>query len=623
MDWLDEVLGDDNTGSVNGTSMVDITTITGLPSRVSKNTMSILVAISNTPTIELWDWYGYPDDEAVAVIAKASRLDDLYVYYEMKFLKSVGFINGHGIDMEVVTECAQKGQFREQDGLYSLPEVLWAVSHGEKPVPIDLNKPTPKEEEERKVLRRIADSMKSSTAEPIVLARAVAAALWKTFPHDETEHVVNRELRRLLGDGIARIGFRDPVTISDSVLRGLSLFRRQNIGFPQPLGKAALSGIVGEFVETALPCTEADAHSLAYQLLTAVGNVLGKRDYASFGVDRHYPALFTMIVGGTATGKGQAWGAVREFMRLVDLEWLTDHCRHSAASGEGLVKLVGASEQDKRMFLFLPEMSVLLNSMNRDGSNLSGYLRQGYDLAPMENNKAKEQIVAKDYILSTLGHITPDELTTVLADVDWYNGIANRFLWSAVKKSKTLPRMGKIPEFGNLAEKLNKLVGLPQVGHVDFSDEAAKVWDEWVYSIPELDGQIGASQQRVKPNALRVALIYAALDEARLVFPKTGTYRIEKRHVEAAIEVVNRSRGTVEWFLGGTAASKGFNSEDVQKLITAVNQNRGTISGSDLCKLFPHKTADERAAIASVARLKKKPRPAEGKRGNPGEDWTW
>jgi hypothetical protein len=449
-----------------------------------------------------------------------------------------------------------------------------------------------------------------------------------------------------------------------SELRSLVTF---DTAFPKPLGPAALSGIVGEFVTAALPFTEADENCLTYQFLTAVGNMMGRKHYARFGADHHYAGLFTLIVGGTSTGKGQALSVVKSFAHDVDPDWLDKHCRHSAASGEGLVRLAAevcgkdipndegilgdedddfddwdtedlaaqvAQQQQKkpqrlaksidgRLMLIVPEMSVLLNSMNREGSNISGYLRQGYDRAPLENNKSKKKLIARNYLLSVVGHITPDELQEIMSTVDWYNGISNRFLWAATRKSKTLPRMGKAPNFAKLVIKLNKLLELPAAGAIDFSEAGGKRWDEWVHSLPEMDGKLGASQERIKPNALRVALLYAALDERRLTSSQKKFF-IEPEHVEAAIEIVTRSRETVEWFLAGpTQANQKTNHDDLDKVRLAVNKNGGKLTGDDLYRLFSNKSTSERIAIATAAGLKARGQASDGKRGKPATIYTF
>jgi len=286
--------------------------------------------------------------------------------------------------------------------------------------------------------------------------------------------------------------------------------------FPPPLTALSITGVVDEFVKSALPCTEADENSLVYQLLSALGNVFGTSAYAQFGADKHYPGLFQLIIGGTSTGKGQAWSSVRALMDLVDPTW-QNRCKYSAASGEGLVRVISESTENPCVFAILPEISVLLNSMNREGSTLSGYLRQAWDRMPLELNRARMSLTASEYLLSCLGHVTPAELTETMGNVDFYNGISNRFLWAAVKRSKVLPRMSRFPNFDAVSEKIKRLLLLPAPGLVQFSNDGAAAWDKWVYSLTEPQNpKLAAAVERTKPNALRLALLYSLLDERRL-----------------------------------------------------------------------------------------------------------
>jgi hypothetical protein len=415
----------------------------------------------------------------------------------------------------------------------------------------------------------------------------------------------------------------DPLLVLPALRNDLAALQPVSSDFPKPLTPTALCGLVREFVDAALPYTEASAEALAYQFLAAAGNLLGMSLYANFGADRHYPSLFTFVIGNTASGKGQSLSAVRSLMRLVDPGWESNHWRSSAASGEGLVRMASENQDDGRLFLTLPEMSTLLNSMGREGSNLSGYLRLAYDRAPLENQKSKGGIVARDYLLSAVGHITPAELTETLGGVDFYNGAVNRFLWAVVNKSKTLPRMGKTPDFGPLAEKMRSLLALPEAGCVGFSSRAATEWDSWVYSLPELDGKLEAACERSKPNALRLALIYAALDEDRLTNPARPT-EIREAHVRAAIELVTRSRESVAWFLSQPIQIDAKGSyEDVVRVRSLANKEGGRITATQLTKLFSHKTAEQRLEIASRAGLKLRKDDRSEKSGRPVDVWTW
>ena len=87
---------------------------------------------------------------------------------------------------------------------------------------------------------------------------------------------------------------------------------RQEQPWPAPLAPEAFHGIAGEIVRTIEPETEADPAALLFQLLAAVGNMLGAGACIRVEGDRHPPRLFVVQVGRTSKGrKGTSWGRVR------------------------------------------------------------------------------------------------------------------------------------------------------------------------------------------------------------------------------------------------------------------------------------------------------------------------
>jgi DnaB-like helicase N terminal domain/Protein of unknown function (DUF3987) len=528
------------------------------------------------------------------------------------------------IDLVTLTEALHRGGALEASGgapylatlMDGLPKVS-NVAHYAKIV---------RENAKRRELVYEADRIQHAALESEGPPEGVADQGVRTFRElairDVEPGTPEERLSNLLDDARTRIGTCEvPLIVSalQSELRQIA----QPQDFPAPLAKIALQGIVGQFVEAALPCTEADESCLVYQFLTAMGNVMGRNNHGIFGSDVHFPNLFTLIVGDTSAGKGQGLSAVRHLMSLVDQNWEESHCKYSAASGEAVVRLASQTGDDGRLCLIMPEMSVLLNSANREGSNTSGYLRLGWDGLPMENNRSRSADEARNYLLSLVGHITPEELTEIFSNVDWYNGMANRFLWATVRKSKTLSRMERKPNFVGITKTIHDLLALPSIGQVRFTEEGGRFFDDWVQSLPTFDGKLGASQQRIRPNALRVAQIYAALNERRLVMGVNGHYAIEPEHVAAAIEIVTRSRESIQWFLDRPLkidAKAG--QEDIIKFRAAMNANGGRLSGRQLAALFSHKNAEQRNEIAS--RAGGKIRSLVGaKGGNKSEDWTW
>jgi Protein of unknown function (DUF3987) len=381
---------------------------------------------------------------------------------------------------------------------------------------------------------------------------------------------------------------------------------------------------------------------LVYQLLPILGVLMGDAYYGTFGSDKHYPATFTLPIGKTSEGKGQAKHHVEDAIRLVDYAWCKKNVHSNPASGEGLVRMLhdyrlnlsGTEPRKNRIAIFNSEMVTTFNAAARKDSTLSGYLRAAYDGDLLENFRSgrRDSFTAENYLLGFCGTITPQELRDVMPAIDWKNGSANRFLWCIGYSDKNLGRSSVRPNFTKWAERVRKLLDLnlnAQPTPVEYAPSGAAVWDSWESSLPEHnDDLLSESQARQKANCLRIAVLYAVLDERRLDGWKV---QLEDRHVEAAIEIVTRSRQTVESYLTQANQVRSADSTATQddliklkKAVAAAGRETGfpELTKNDVCKLFPHKTADERDELCILAGLR-----AYSKIGpnakRPTTVWTW
>ncbi len=121
-------------------------------------------------------------------------------------------------------------------------------------------------------------------------------------------------------------------------------------GWPKPMGRTAMHGLLGEIVAAIAPHTEADPAALVLQLLAAFGNVVGRRPHFRVEADNHAPNLFVALVGKSARGrKGTSWGYVLEMFRRVDPDWAKSRVHPGLSTGEGLIeKIADKDSRDKR-----------------------------------------------------------------------------------------------------------------------------------------------------------------------------------------------------------------------------------------------------------------------------------
>lgn len=315
-----------------------------------------------------------------------------------------------------------------------------------------------------------------------------------------------------------------------------------------------LYGLAGEVVRTIEPHTEADNAALLLQFLTAFGNVVGRT--APFVTDGalQYPNLFTVIAGGTSAGKGTAWAHVNNIFKAVEPEWASERVQSGLSSGEGLIKAVSNEDRysnDKRLMAVETEFSTVLSMNKREGNTLSAIVRGMWDEGRASTLTKNNPLTATDAHVSIIGHITPEELKTRLGNTELYNGFANRFLWVCVKRSKSLPRGGKVPasETAELSGRLKDIVSFSrqQVVEMVRDEEAEALWES-VYDklTEERLGAFGKATTRARPQVVRLSCIYALLDMSQMV---------RREHLEAALAVWQFCEDSARYLFGDSTGN--------------------------------------------------------------------
>jgi Protein of unknown function (DUF3987) len=328
------------------------------------------------------------------------------------------------------------------------------------------------------------------------------------------------------------------------------------------LDDAALYGLPGAIVEAVEPHTEADPVAVLFNLLVAAGNAAGQGAYVQVEADRHHLNLNAALVGETAKGrKGTSFGHVKQLMHAVDRTWAEDRILNGLSSGEGLVSAVRdrvVSEDkngdpvvidpgvaDKRLLVVEGEFGRVLKVMTREGNTLSAVIRAAWDGERLGTMTRNSPLKATGAHISVIGHITRSELLRLLSKTDTENGFANRFLWVLVRRSKVLPFGG---EWGKVnAKPLVKLLGVALkcargAEAITWGESARGLWEE-VY--PELSegkpGLFGAATSRAEAQVLRLAALYAALDDSST---------IEEDHLRAALALWEYAEQSARYIFG-------------------------------------------------------------------------
>ena len=315
------------------------------------------------------------------------------------------------------------------------------------------------------------------------------------------------------------------------------------------MDSAAYYGLAGEVVRSIEPHSEADPVAILLQFLAAFGNAVGLSPHYQVEGDKHRAKLFVVTSGATSKGrKGTALGRIRQLMAIADPDWERDNIQTGLSSGEGVISHVrdpilklgkdGTIEQvdpgvtDKRLMLVTEEFAGTLRVMERAGNTLSPVLRDAWGTSKLQTLTKNSPIKATDSHISIIGHVTDDELRAVLTKVEMANGFANRFLFARVRRSKLLPHGGHL-DFGtlqDLGERIATRLGQAQtLGRITMTDVAAEAWEK-NYAVLSGDrpGLLGAILGRAEAQVIRIALIYALLDN------KT---QIDLPHLRAALAV--------------------------------------------------------------------------------------
>ncbi len=365
--------------------------------------------------------------------------------------------------------------------------------------------------------------------------------------------------------------------------------------WPELNKETAFHGLAGDIVKTIEPHTEADPAAILLQFLGFAGACIGRGPHYRVEGDRHYPNLFVVLVGESAKGrKGTSMGRVRQVFEMID-DTFARQCIHSGlSSGEGLIWAVRDETDDdpgisdKRLLVAESEFAGLLRVMRREGNIISRVVRDAWDRGDLGVMTKKFSTRATGAHISIVGHITADELTRYLDRTEAANGFANRFLFIAVKRSKCLPHGGSLQEseLKPLAQRLAATIeSAKYIGQVTMRPDTASLWEE-VY--PELSegklGLYGAVTGRSEAQVIRLALIYALLDEKN---------QIGIKHLRAALAIWDYADESARYVFGDAT---GDPIKDT--IVTALRGDSDGLTRTNISRLFNRHVTADRIGIA-------------------------
>jgi len=350
----------------------------------------------------------------------------------------------------------------------------------------------------------------------------------------------------------------------------LPAFQSNESETPKQLSNEAYIGFAGELIRTLLPHTEADPVAVLLQFLVLFGNLVGRGPFYLVERTRHYLNLFIVIVGASSKArKGTSFDLIRFVLEGVVPEWIKSNIKSGLSTGEGIIhhvrdatekevtkkdadgNLVSETKpddpgvEDKRLTIIESEFASVLRVSARDGNTLSPVIRNAWDRGDLSTLSKNSPEHATNAHVSIIGHITGSELTSALSQNDMQNGLANRFLWAHVHRSKNLPHGGNLrdEEIHRLQDLLRPIVAFAsKMDRVYFDPDASILWAQ-VYDelSKEKPGLFGAIISRAEAQVIRLSTIYAVLDKSKYIQP---------RHLRAALAVWEYCEDSARYIFG-------------------------------------------------------------------------
>ena len=288
-------------------------------------------------------------------------------------------------------------------------------------------------------------------------------------------------------------------------------------------------------------------------MLVAFGAAVGRGAWFQVEATKHHPNAFLVLIGDSARArKGSSWDHVHRLITGADPA-IAARILTGLSSGEGLIHSVrdpagqdpGAT--DRRLLVIEPEFVSVLKNVSREISTLSPTLRCAWDGRPLAILTRTAPARATGAHISLIGHITATELQHHVNPVELANGLLNRFLLLGCRRVRLLPEGGNpdpLRATGLDRRLATTLTGARRAGQIRLSDPAREHWHHAYRQLAQPQpGITGAISARAEAHTIRLALIYALLDNDR---------QIQPAHLTAALALWDYAKRSATWALERT-----------------------------------------------------------------------
>jgi hypothetical protein len=262
------------------------------------------------------------------------------------------------------------------------------------------------------------------------------------------------------------------------------------------------------------------------------------------------------------------------------------------------------------------EFAQVLRQAARGGNTLSATIRCAWDTGTLKTLTKNDPVTASNTHICIVGHITQDELRSELTATDSANGFANRFIFMSVRRSKSLPFGGKeIPEeiMARLIRRIQQAADCARaVRAITMTAEARDAWCSVYAALSEGHmGLLGAVTARAEAQCLRLALLYALMNESRV---------IGLDHLVAAIAVWERAESSARYIFGSALGDPI--ADEIHRALRAAGKQG--LTRTEIRDLFKRNQSAERVSVALDLLATRGLASAEnvsGDKGRPAEKW--
>ncbi|MCG9665819.1 DUF3987 domain-containing protein [Vibrio mediterranei] len=394
------------------------------------------------------------------------------------------------------------------------------------------------------------------------------------------------------------------------------------------LNPVGMYGILQIAVDVICDKTEALPTSLMAEIMSWISVSIPRGSvYLPYGTGTTEARVNVIVVAPTGEGKGIAtrqFGKVRELIELNNAGLYCPVFQGGLSTPEGLISMIrdnGNDDKDteledslgSQLLVIEEEMASIFALANNPKSNFSPYFRTFFDGTPVAPLTKYNKIACNKPHVAFYGHITPQELLTVVKTVDMFNGFLNRFPIYYSKREKSVP----IPEgiskslVEGLASGLAEILTWVKVEDREMkrSECFIALWEDKYEHLRTLGPENSVERallSRAAHYATMYSMIFAVMDMTTLITAK---------HLEAALAWVDYWHQSIKYIYKTESkkAKKAELDEKGEKVFSVIEREiklseKKYIGKTPITKAFSGKYSPQEISEV-IDYLKNKPNP--------------